>query len=288
MNIDPLITTLLDLKHALTGEDFKLILGGGFGLYLKQIDRQNQVGIRTLIAGEFWPLPRATEDLDFFLPTEIVIDLKQMRALRAALDTLGFQPVEEAKFLHFSKPWDNGGRVKIDMLTGPIADSEHLKRLKITRPRVRPRGDLELHAYLANEALDFEKGLLQLSIEGALSSGQHATASVYIPQSFTFILMKLHAFSDRIDDVDRDLGRHHALDIYRIIAMLTPEEYADLLRNIDIHQMSRPVQRAREIVATAFNSMNAIGIVRLCEHSLFTTNMNPDPLIRMLTDIFLA
>lgn len=31
MNIDPLITTLLDLMQAVNKDEFKLILGGGFG-----------------------------------------------------------------------------------------------------------------------------------------------------------------------------------------------------------------------------------------------------------------
>jgi hypothetical protein len=37
--------------------------------------------------------------------------------------------------------------------------------------------------------------------------------------------MKLHAFGDRMDDADAYLGRHHALDIYRIVAMLTEGDY---------------------------------------------------------------
>jgi hypothetical protein len=33
--------------------------------------------VRTVLPGDLWPLPRATEDLDFFLPTEIVASLVQ-------------------------------------------------------------------------------------------------------------------------------------------------------------------------------------------------------------------
>ncbi|HET6249125.1 MAG TPA: hypothetical protein VFE47_15630 [Tepidisphaeraceae bacterium] len=33
-------TTLIDLAHAIRRPDFKLILGGGFGLYLKQLHLQ--------------------------------------------------------------------------------------------------------------------------------------------------------------------------------------------------------------------------------------------------------
>jgi len=108
----------------------------------------------------------ATEDLDVFLPTEVLVSLEQMQALRRAIDRVGFKPVESAKFLHFEKPWNTTGRVKIDMLTGPLPEAVSGENLKFTRPRIRPRGDVELHAYLTEEALDFESSLLPLTIEG--------------------------------------------------------------------------------------------------------------------------
>jgi hypothetical protein len=286
MNIDPLLTTLLDLNRAINQAKFKFILGGGFGLYLKQLHRQADPNLRTLIPGQFWPFPRATEDLDVFLPTEIVIDLERMRALRAALDAVGFTPVAEARFLHFSKPWGEHGRVKIDMLTGPIPDTTALKQIRNTRPRVRPRGELELHAYLADEAIDFDQHLLALLIRGVFSDQQPGEMTVYIPQPFTFLLMKLHAFSDRIDDPRRDLGRHHALDLYRLVAMLTPDEYDQTGANVERHQNAPAVQRARRIIADHFLSPTALGVLRLREHELFTPAMDSAPFISALVDLF--
>jgi Nucleotidyl transferase AbiEii toxin, Type IV TA system len=284
MNVEPLTTTLLDLARTITGADFKLILGGGFGLYLKQLNRQES-NLRTLIPGELWPYPRATEDLDIFLPTELVVDLVQMQALRAAINTLGFKPVAEAKFLHFSKPWRDGGRVKIDMLTGPIVGADALAKVKITRPRVRPRGELELHAYLVDEAIDFDQSMLPIPIEGTDSYGEQGSVTVYIPQPSTFLLMKLHAFADRTEDVNRDLGRHHALDVYRIVAMMTDDEYTSVRFNIERYSKVNVIERARQIVAESFSSPTALGIIRLREHSLFTTQMNPEVLIRALADL---
>ena len=139
MNADPLTTTVIDLVRAINRADFRLILGGGFGLYLKQLHLQQQVGLRTLLSGDLWPYPRATDDLDVFLPTEVVVSLADMQALRAALDHLDFRPVEEAKFLHFVKSWGDRGRVKIDMLTGPIFDDSRKAKVQFTQPRVRPR-----------------------------------------------------------------------------------------------------------------------------------------------------
>lgn len=285
MNAQPLTTTLIDLASVIAPSKFKLILGGGFGLYLKQLNRQ-QSNLRTLIPGELWPFPRATEDLDVFLPTEMIVDLQQMKTLREALDALGFKPVEEAKFLHFVKPWGSSGRVKIDLLTGPIRGAEALAKVKITRPRVRPRGDLQLHAYLADEALDFEQSLLPIEISGTDSGGQQQTLTVYIPQPFTFLMMKLHAFADRIEDPNKDLGRHHALDVYRIVAMLTAEEYDAVRKNAKRHSNSAAVQRARQIIAEHFSSPTALGTLRLREHASFTTSMDIGTMISTLAELF--
>lgn len=286
MNSDPLITTVLDLLAVIGRAHFKLILGGGYGLYLKQLHLQNAQGTRTLLPGDLWPYPRTTEDLDVFLPTEIVASLEDMRLIRTALDTLGFRPVEGAEFLHFAKPWQRGGRVKIDLLTGPITDEATRRKLKITPPRVRPRGELQLHAYLTSEAIDFDRSLLPLPVEGTRSDGTLATATVFVPQPFTFLLMKLHAFADRLADADRDLGRHHALDVFRIIAMLTPEEYEVVRENVQRYSRSAAVQRGREIIAEQFSSPSALGSLRLREHALSTSRMDVGPLLSTLADLF--
>ena len=286
MNIDPLITTILDLLSAIGRAEFKLILGGGYGLYLKQLHLQTADGVRTLLPGELWPHPRTTEDLDVFLPTEIVVSLEHMRAIRDALDALGFQPVAGVEFLHFAKPWPGAGRVKIDMLTGPINDKATRQNLKITAPRVRPRGTLQLHAYLTAEAIDFDQSLMPLSVKGNRSDGTQGVATVFVPQAFTFLLMKLHAFADRVADDSRDLGRHHVLDVYRIIAMLTPDEYDSVLENVRRHSESLPVRRARCIVTEYFSSPAALGVLRLREHTLFTTTMDVNAMLSTLTELF--
>ena len=286
MNADALISTLIDLHRALGRPDFKLILGGGFGLYLKQLERQRRSDVRTLLPGDLWPYPRATEDLDLFLPTEVVISLAHMQALRAALDSLGFTPVANAKFLHFVKPWGKDGRVKIDMLTGPLPAGVSSDRIKYTPPRIRPRGDLELHAYLTAEALDFEHALSPRSIEGMGSDGKKVAITVHIPQAFTFILMKLHAFADRVEDVDADLGRHHALDVYRIVAMLTEQEYRDVRRSVEKHASASSILRARTIIWRYFSKADQLGILRLREHQLFNPRMNVSQLVASLTDLF--
>ena len=231
MSMDVLESSLLDLAVRLRSTVGPLTVIGGFGLYLKQIHRQAQPDLRMLIPGEFWPPARATEDIDLLLSTDVVTSARRMQAIRDALDTLGYTSV--VKFMHFQMPTARGS-VRVDLLTGPIVREDQLAQVKIKPPRVRPKEGRDLHAYLMPEAIRAEVGSMMLSLSGVLSDGQPATTDVRLPGAFTMLLMKLHAFRDRLDD-RKQLARYHALDLYRIVAMLTRDEY-DEVRD----QLARP------------------------------------------------
>src|SRR3954453_14572349 len=117
--MDTLITSLLDLLAELEATRVPLIVGGGFGLYLKRrhIDR---TGERTLLSE--LPEPRSTNDLDLFLRAEVLADVGRTRRVAEAIRRLGYTPVEEAKFLQWHRPVQVGEveqEVKIDILVGP-------------------------------------------------------------------------------------------------------------------------------------------------------------------------
>jgi hypothetical protein len=89
-----------------------------------------------------------------------------------------------------------------------------------------------------------------------------------VPQAFSYLLMKLTAFRDRLDDSDKQLGRHHALDIYRIIGLMTREEDAhvrELSRRFSDHAA---VAEARRIAKACFHDPVGIGCLRIREHPL--------------------
>ena len=253
---------LKELAVEMQALGFRLVLGGGYGLYLKQVSRSAQ-GTRTLIDVGGWPLPRSTADLDIFLDAELLTNYEQMKGLRQAIDKLGYMEKENAKYLHFTKPMGIG-EVEINLLTGPIANPDLLKKVKINRPRVRPRaGDVKLHAYLTDAAVDLEKEVEKIALDG------QGDSSIFLPSPLSFLLMKLHAFDDRKDKEDSDFGRHHALDIYRIIAMLTEQEYEQLLARAKDHSGCPVAERAARIIQNSFSGESQIGILRIKEHSLF-------------------
>ncbi len=116
---DPLLTTLLDLDAALSPQ--KLIIGGGYGLYLKQLYVSNNPQIRTLFAVNDLPNARTTEDIDLILRADIVTNSDSMKAIRGALDRLGFTVVETAKYTQFVRQMAPG-QVKIDLLAAPLGE----------------------------------------------------------------------------------------------------------------------------------------------------------------------
>ena len=286
-SMDVLVTALLDLSAELPELPAPMLIGGGFGLYLKQRRlEEDQSSAETLIPGELWAPARATEDVDLLFPIEVIVSLEHMRLIRAALDRLGYEPVVE--FFQFSKPTQRGP-VRIDLMTGDVPD-EHIGKVKINPPRVRPRGRVQLHAHLTREALALGLSPFELTLTGQRSDGRSAELVVHVPNPFTYLLMKLHAFRDRKDDEDKRLGAHHALDIYRIVSMLTREEY-DLVRRLSgEYADSEAVVAAAAIVRDAFSNPDGIGLLRLRQYARETDlqwrDVSADDLVSVLGELF--
>lgn len=274
---DELKDALLEFVTELQGAGLEVFLAGGYGLYLRQaalLDTDE----RTYLPRDAWPRPRATADLDVFLPTEIVVDHSHMARVRKALDDLHYLPVP-AKYLHFEREGQLGS-VRIELLTGPVSPA-HEDRVNVSGFRVRPQKSVGLHAYLTKEALDLELAPTALAIDGT---------RVLVPNAFSFLLMKLHAFRDRMnearDDDGRQLGRHHALDVYRVIAMLTEGDESFVRARVAVRWAAEPVQAAAQIIAEHFADPTSIGVLRLREHALAGDYMLIGEFVELLGSLF--
>ncbi len=282
---DPLSASLADLLNELAPTGISITVAGGFGLFLKKLHSQEQ-RLQTLF--QELPVSRATNDIDLFLRAEVVADPHQVQQITEALDRLGYSPVQEAKYLQWTKPVTIGGvvqAVKLDVLVGPTTAVR--KKLKISKPRVRPKGkDIRFHAYEVDEAIRIEQSPLDIQFKARRSSGDPFEGKLFLAHPFPYLLMKLHAFSDRKDDVRKDEGRHHALDLYTIIGLLTEPEYRETLRLGTELGNEKPVQRAREIVSADFSGATAMGVLRLREHPLYRAEFQLDPFLELLAEIF--
>ena len=256
-SLDPLLAALAELAVALRAESIPLVLGGGLGLFLKQRLRQKQArsgNARTLLPADAWPPARSTEDMDLILPTEVVADLEQMRLIRATLDRLGYEP--SVPHMQFVKATP-AGPVKVDLLTGPPHPPELEASLRRSKPpRVQPSaGRPKLHAYATPEALRPEVGATPVRIADGVE--------ILVAGPTALLLMKLHATRDRLARGDRSLGGKHALDLYRLVAMLTREEddqVSDLLRR---YRDYPPVGEATLIAADLFADPSSLGVLTM-------------------------
>jgi predicted nucleotidyltransferase len=284
--MDPLTANLLDLLVELRELPVPLTIGGGFGLYLKRM-RLDETRVRTLFSQ--LPMPRATNDLDLFVRADVLCDLQSMKAVAAALDRLGYEVVPEAKYMQWKKHFDLHGQdreIKVDLLVGPLG--QFRERLHVKGVRARPIGPIKLHAHTLEEAVHIDESPVTLTISGNRSNGEPAEAQIHVPQPFTYLMMKLFAFRDRKMDEDKDLGRHHALDLYTIIAMQVESDYQESLRLGNLYAGDTHVETAREIIRSDFAEPTSIGVIRLREHSLFQPEFPVPDFLAVLSEIFHA
>jgi hypothetical protein len=283
--MDPLRTCLLDLLYELRDRNVPLTIGGGFGLFLKR-QHLAERWERTLFTE--LPEPRATNDIDVFFRADLLTDRASTAALVDAIRRLGYVPVETAEFFQWKRPIQVGGvtqEVKLDALVGPLGDRQG--KLQVKPPRVRPKGkSVGFHAHQADEALFLEDAPIAIELRGSLSTGEPYTGTAYVPEAFPYLLMKLSAFADRKEDENKDLGRHHALDAYTIVGMMTEAEY-DRARALAAQSRTDPhFTRVCDVVAAEFAVPTALGILRLREHRLFRDKFRLEEFAATLAEIF--
>jgi hypothetical protein len=285
ITIPDLQTSLLDLLFEIEGTDIRLIVGGGFGIYLK-ISYVQKLGIRTLL--KEWPEPRSTNDLDLFLRPELLIESAKLKPMAEAIAKLNYRVVPGAEKYQFVKPGPGGavpGSVKIDILTGP-QERFHGTQVKTDARRARPKPSVGIHAHPVDEALTLEKGLLPVLMSGKLSSGEHREAEAFLPHPYTYLMMKLFAFRDRFNDSDKEFGRYHALDLYTILSTTTEKEWRYALKLRDQHESQPYVLEAGRLVSEHFSALDRLGMIRLRESIYYRSELQLDEFMSAIQELF--
>ncbi|MBV9997936.1 MAG: hypothetical protein JO015_02375 [Verrucomicrobia bacterium] len=284
--LQSLSDALCDLLNRVEGTDVQLIIGGGFGIYLKA--RHVGQDVRTLIDREFWPEARSTNDLDLFLRPELLIASDKLKPLARAIESLGYRPVPGAEKYQFIKPSLQGtqaGSLKIDLLTGARSSFTGWG-LRVDERRVRPRPSVGLHAHPVEEAPTLDRKLVATTVSGRLSSGERWEGEVFLPHPFTFATMKLFAFRDRRDDPSKDKGSYHALDLYSVLAAITEEEWRGGLALQNEFQRHPLVIEAGKLVRSYFVLPNDLGMIRLRESGYFHEDFKLDEFASALGQLF--
>lgn len=279
-NMNDLTTALIDIVAGLGKNDLRLIVGGGFGLYLRHRYLVPRDG-RTLL--KHWPEPRSTNDIDLFLRAELFVDSSLLEPLMKTLGRLNYQPVETAKYYQFVK---QEGPLKVDLLTGT---EEFLKGKGVMAKnrRAYPKPKILLHARTVNEAITLEEHLAPVTIAGLRSDGRKAEIRVSVPHPFTYIMLKLFALRDRLNDPEKDYGRHHALDIFTVVATMSEEEWSVSQKLRDVFSQDPRYREATDIVKTLFADRQSFGVVRIKESPYYREVFELDDFLSVLKELFL-
>ncbi len=262
MNGDPLLDQLRQFAEKLAEKNISLVIGGGYGLLLKANHIQRSDAHTRL---DQIPIARSTGDIDVFLTTEVIIDKGNMAAIRQALDELGYSPVPGAEFYQFFREVTIGGakrNLKFDFLAAPVL-GEQAKKVKADVRRIRPRGaEAPMHAHTTPEALTVEEHLLAVDI-----GEPDKRVEVFLPHPFSYVLLKLFALRDQIDNEAKEFGRHHAFDIYSTWAMMTEEEFEQAEQIRGAYAEVGVMPEALEIAHALFADEDSPGMIRLKEHT---------------------
>lgn len=282
---DPLRATLLDLLHELRDANVPLLLGGGYGLVLKQEAAMATDAPRLL---DLVPPIRATNDLDLFLHTELVADSGRLRPLRTALDRLGFAVIPAARNFQFARRFQMGGRewdIKVDLLTR-TPDPDVYPHLKFDRLRVKPHPSVDLHAHRTDEALAVEDGATPMHLTGERTTGEACAGVVYLPPTYAFLMMKLYALNDQKDDPAKGFGGKHALDLYTLCALMDRVEYEATLALRDRYRTSAEGRTAARLVGELFATTESVGSLRLRANATLPRDAELNDFLDLMREIF--
>jgi hypothetical protein len=285
ITIPDLQTALLDLLHEVEGTEIRLIIGGGYGIYLRT-EHVRRLDARTLLRE--WPEPRSTNDLDLFLRPELLIHSAKLKPLAGGIARLGYQVVPGAEKYQFVKPGPAGsqaGSIKIDILTGPQSRFKGTKVKTDTR-RARPHPSVGIHAHPVDETPTLEDGRLTVTLEGKLGSGEPWQTEIFLPHPYTFLMMKLFAFRDRLDDADKEFGRYHALDLYTILATTSETEWREAVRFRDQRAEDPYIMEAGNLVWKHFSALDRLGMIRLRESRYYRPELQLAEFMSALQEVF--
>lgn len=261
-------------------ENIPTIVAGGYGLVLKNRWLQD-TDKRTLYSD--LPPARSTADIDLFLTVEVISDVSKAEFIRNELKERGYEPVEGAENYQFSRELTEGRSLKIDLLTPEPQDNK--ENIRVKAQRVRPEGASNtIHGRKVPEAISLEENVKELRI-----SGEAEEETVYLPDPFTYYLLKLFALRDRRSEPL--LARHHAFDIYLNLGMMTEAEWDQARSIFERYQKTEIVQEAKELTDEFFSDPEAEGILRLREYDRDRSDIDVsekriDQFIDLVRDLF--
>ncbi len=272
----PLEEALQELCKGFEEREIPFLVGGGLGIYFKQVHLEYKLDHMPVIDRQNWGPPRTTDDIDLYLLYEVIADKEKFGEVRELLDETGYEVLEQGKYFQFRK-MISGKEVKIDVMAGNLSKDKNLHTSGLFR--VRNKTVKNLHAHLSEESMCLEKYPYSINIDGIDSP-------VNIPNAFTLLVYKLKAFSDNFDNEDKNMAVHHAFDIYRLIAMMDEVEYASTLKISEEAKGDTSFPVIAKIVKDMFSGLEAIGFLRIQEYGFEFNSSDLEKVKNILAKVF--
>jgi hypothetical protein len=173
-----------------------------------------------------------------------------------------------AEYFQFAREIGESGReVEIDLLTAPPAD-EHADAVKQSAFRTRPCESEGIHGRVAEEAQSIDRNAIPVDLSS--TADRHGVdfedPIIYIPSRFNYLILKLHAFSDRKDDANADHGHHHAMDIFTTVTDMSKSDWQDAEQHFNEECDETYLKEAIDIQRRHFGNGDDLGILRIQEN----------------------
>jgi hypothetical protein len=240
---------LAQLATGLEPSGVRLYVAGGLALLLREahLNRvQAETRIPDVVRG------RATEDVDVVLTRELVLDETSLATIRDEVDALGLTDVpgrERMQFVPAEERDLEEWSTKVEFLAPPV-DGAYEDGVAVSASR-RSR----IAGWKTPEALTIEEYPLEVTLS---SSGP----SVYVPNAFTMLVMKLAAMADYIEHGKYvPKAQNHAVDILRSVGLMTREDWETALDLVARYGREAPVVAAARAAAQYVSGGETQGIV---------------------------
>jgi hypothetical protein len=199
----------------------------------------------------------------------VIADANQMDQIRDALDDLGYEATTEY-FQFARKINDSDHEVEVDLLSAPPR-AEHKEKVKQSGFRVRPTASEGIHGRVADEAQSIDRNPIAIDLsESAEKFGIRVdNPTVFIPSSFNYLILKLHAFFDRKDDGQSDYGRHHAMDIFTTVTDMSQADWDTAEQHFDAECEEPYLQHAIDVQQSHFSDDGELGVLRMQENQTY-------------------
>jgi hypothetical protein len=235
-----LIKQLSELAIACQQKDIKPIICGGLGVYLSFCRKEDE--IRQMI--------RATQDIDLmFCRQDLIEEAKRKAMAEIITEKLEYVVQEQKKHHGFKKDPDQ----ELDILVPFVEGLPQMNyRLSIVKS--------VLHGHITTEAEFIDEDMRTILLSD-ISKEFGDNVIIYVPCPTNLMIMKLHAFNDRIkephDDLDRAMA--HAFDIYVIIMLTNRDDLKDGQSFLFRHTDSDIIQKTKVIIENYFSNYAQAG-----------------------------